>query len=110
MYFYDFPTLKGSSDKKRETSSSQSSNSSQIPSKKPKPGLTGAASFTALGRPAVKAVDPPSPTSVSSRSEPWEDAAIEVSYYEFPMNFYNHLTILIQFDLCYGSRLRQQIF
>lgn len=68
----------GPADKKREAPSSQLSSSSQIPAKKPKPVLPGAASFTALGRTAVKAADPPSPSTFASRLEPWEDAAIEV--------------------------------
>lgn len=54
---------------------------SQIPAKKSKPVLAGAASFTALGRPAVKAADPPSPSAFASRLEPWEEIAIEVNFF-----------------------------
>lgn len=68
----------GTSDKKREAPSSQLQGLSQNPAKKPKPGLTNAGSFTALGRPALKVADPPSPSSIGNRLEPWEDAAIEV--------------------------------
>ena len=68
----------GTLDKKREAPSSQLQGSSQNPAKKPKPGLANAGSFTALGRPALKVADPPSPSSIGNRLEPWEDAAIEV--------------------------------
>lgn len=69
----------GPSDKKREAPS-QLPGSSQNPAKKAKPGLPNTASFTALGRPALKAADPPSPSSTGNRLEPWEEAAIEVEF------------------------------
>lgn len=68
----------GSTDKKREAPPSQLASSSQISAKKSKPGLTNPGAFTALGRPVLKIVDPPSPSSGGNRLEPWEEAAIEV--------------------------------
>lgn len=81
----------GSGDKKREAPPNQLSSSSQIPAKKSKPVLPSAASFTALGRPAaVKAADPPSPSTFASRLEPWEDAAIEVTIFVNLTFFFKH--------------------
>ena len=61
---------------KRENPLSQGS---QIPLKKPKIGVGNSSSFTALGRPGLKGLDPQSPGL--NRVEPWEDVAIEVSFF-----------------------------
>lgn len=84
-----FASGASSSDKnllKREIPLSQGS--AQIPLKKPKIGVGNTSSFTALGRPGLKGLDPQSPGL--NRVEPWEDVAIEVRYIY-------RLTVVIKF-------------